>query len=106
VGLARYVGVDLSSAALQRAQAFGLSGCEFVRGDFETWLPTERFDVVVFNESIGYARDPAATVRRFFRLSHFSPWLHSVILPQRQLHGHLAADRRRRRNHPSRRDPQ
>jgi len=66
VGPARYVGVDLSSAALQRAQALGLSGCEFVRGDFETWLPTERFDVVVFNESIGYARDPAATVRRFF----------------------------------------
>jgi SAM-dependent methyltransferase len=63
---ARYVGVDLSSAALQRAQALGLGGCEFVRGDFETWHPTERFDVVVFNESIGYARDPAATVNRFF----------------------------------------
>jgi SAM-dependent methyltransferase len=65
VGPARYVGVDLSGAALQRAQALGLGGCEFVHGDFETWLPTERFDVVVFNESIGYARDPAATVRRF-----------------------------------------
>jgi len=62
---ARYVGLDLSRAALQRAQALGLGGCEFVHGDFETWLPTERFDVVVFNESIGYARDPAATVRRF-----------------------------------------
>jgi SAM-dependent methyltransferase len=62
---ARYVGVDLSRAALQRARALGLDGCEFVRGDFETWRPNERFDVVVFNESIGYARDPAATVRRF-----------------------------------------
>jgi SAM-dependent methyltransferase len=65
VGPARYVGVDLSGAALQRAQALGLGGCEFVRGNFETWLPTERYDVVVFNESIGYARDPAAIVRRF-----------------------------------------
>jgi SAM-dependent methyltransferase len=63
---ARYLGMDLSGAALQRAQALGLEGCEFIRGDFETWLPNERFDVVVFNESIGYARDPAATVRRFF----------------------------------------
>jgi SAM-dependent methyltransferase len=62
----RYVGLDLSSVALQRAQALRLEGCEFVRGDFETWLPIERFDVVVFNESIGYARDPAATVQRFF----------------------------------------
>jgi SAM-dependent methyltransferase len=66
VGPARYVGVDLSSAALQRARALGLGACEFVRGNFETWFPTERYDVVVFNESIGYARDPAATVRRFF----------------------------------------
>jgi SAM-dependent methyltransferase len=64
-GPARYVGLDLSSAALQRAQALGLGGCEFVHGDFETWLPTGRYDVVVFNESIGYARDPAVTVRRF-----------------------------------------
>jgi SAM-dependent methyltransferase len=61
----RYLGVDLSGAALQRAQALGLGGCEFFRGDFETWFPAERFDVVVFNESLGYARDPAATVRRF-----------------------------------------
>jgi SAM-dependent methyltransferase len=68
----RYVGVDWSTAALQRAQALGLDGCEFVRGDFETWLPTERFDVVVFNESIGYARDPAMTVRRFFDRLNFS----------------------------------
>jgi SAM-dependent methyltransferase len=65
LGPARYVGLDLSSAALQRAQALGLGGCEFVHGDFEKWLPTGRFDVVVFNESIGYAHDPAATVRRF-----------------------------------------
>jgi SAM-dependent methyltransferase len=63
---ARYVGVDLSRVALQRAQALGLAGCEFVCGDFETWLPNGRFDIVVFNESLGYARDPAAVVRRFF----------------------------------------
>ena len=62
---ARYVGVDWSSTALERAQALGLDGCEFVRGDFETWLPSGRFDIVVFNESLGYARDPAAVVRRF-----------------------------------------
>jgi SAM-dependent methyltransferase len=62
----RYVGVDLSRVALQRARALGLGGCEFVCSDFETWYPTERFNIVIFNESIGYARDPAATVSRFF----------------------------------------
>jgi SAM-dependent methyltransferase len=65
LGPTRYVGLDLSRVALQRAQALGLGGCEFFRGDFETWFPAERFDVVIFNESLGYARDPAATVRRF-----------------------------------------
>lgn len=64
---ARYVGLDLSTEGLQRARALGLEGCEFLLGDFETWRPIggETFDVVVFNESIGYARDPRATLVAF-----------------------------------------
>jgi hypothetical protein len=36
-----------------------------VEGDFETWRPTGRWSVIIFNESIGYARDPGATVDAF-----------------------------------------
>lgn len=63
----RYVGLDLSPEALRRARALGLSFGEFVLGNFETWrpAPAETFDVIVFNESIGYARDPAATLASF-----------------------------------------
>ena len=63
---ARYLGVDLSAEGLRRAQSLGLNGCEFVQDDFETWSPAGLFDAVVFNESIGYAHDPAAAVQRFF----------------------------------------
>lgn len=66
-GLKRYLGLDLSTEGLARARALGLAGCEFTVGDFETWRPPsgETFDVIVFNESIGYARDPGATVAAF-----------------------------------------
>jgi SAM-dependent methyltransferase len=67
----RYLGVDLSPEAVARARALGLPGMEFVEGDFETWRPAEKFDAIVFNESIGYARDPAATCRAF--AAHLTP---------------------------------
>lgn len=76
----RYVGVDLSSEGVARARAVGLPGGEFVEGNYETWRPEGRFDAIIFNECIGYARDPAATLSAFsahlapdglFFLSHF-----------------------------------
>ncbi|SDS64124.1 class I SAM-dependent methyltransferase [Opitutus sp. GAS368] len=61
----RYVGVDLSTAGLERARTLALPRVEFLLGDYETWRPAGRFDAIVFNESIGYARDPAATLAAF-----------------------------------------
>lgn len=63
----RYVGLDFSPEALTRARALGLGNCEFVQGDFETWRPVEKFDVIVFSESVGYAHDPGALVAAFLR---------------------------------------
>lgn len=62
-----YVGVDLSTEGLARARRLGLADAEFIEGNFETWRPVGKFDVIVFNESIGYARDPAAVTRAFAR---------------------------------------
>ena len=63
----RWLGVDLSPEGLSRARALGLDFAEFAEGDFETWRPPagEQFDAVVFNECLGYARDPRATVEAF-----------------------------------------
>jgi len=65
----RYLGVDLSAEGIRLARGLGLARCEFVEGDFETWRPAEKFDVIIFSECIGYARDPGALVAAFL------PWL-------------------------------
>jgi SAM-dependent methyltransferase len=61
----RYVGVDLSTEGLRLARGLGLARCEFTEGDFETWRPDEKFDVIMFSECIGYARDPGALTAAF-----------------------------------------
>jgi len=76
----RYLGADLSGEAVARARALGLPGMEFIEGNYETWRPEGRFHAIAFNECIGYASDPAATLAAFgahlepgglFFLSHF-----------------------------------
>jgi trans-aconitate methyltransferase len=60
-----YVGIDFSEEALLRARQAAWPHCEFVTGNFETWRPTGFFDAIVFNEVVGYARDPGALVAAF-----------------------------------------
>jgi SAM-dependent methyltransferase len=76
----RYLGVDVSEEGVARARGHGLARMEFTVGNYETWRPDGRFDAIAFNECIGYARDPAATLAAFaahlqpgglFFLSHF-----------------------------------
>lgn len=67
--LASYFGTDVSPIALQRAELLHRtnSSLGFARHDFETWTPTaDSFDVIVFNESLGYAADPLRTAKRFY----------------------------------------
>ncbi len=76
----RYLGVDVAPAAIERASALALPNMQFVVGNYETWRPEGAFDAIAFNECIGYAADPAATLQEFstrlkpgglFFLSHF-----------------------------------
>jgi trans-aconitate methyltransferase len=84
---ARYVGVDVSTEGLKKALSRGLARVEFLEADFESWRPTESFDAIIFNESIGYSRDPAETLRQFsahllhgglFFISHFQSGNHKA----------------------------
>src|SRR4051812_14861241 len=77
---ADYLGVDVSSEGVARSRALALPRMEFIEGNYETWRPDRPFDAIAFNECIGYARDPAATLAAFrpflkpgglFFLSHF-----------------------------------
>lgn len=73
---ARYTGLDLSEEGLARARSLNLpASTAFLHADFETWPSSQRtpssrtndstFDLIIFNESIGYARDPARVARSF-----------------------------------------
>lgn len=67
----RYLGVDISTEGLRLARELRLSRCEFAEGNFETWRPAEKFDVIMFSECIGYASDPGAVTAAF--AEHLAP---------------------------------
>ncbi|HEX3127388.1 MAG TPA: class I SAM-dependent methyltransferase, partial [Thermoanaerobaculia bacterium] len=59
----RYVGVDVSAEAIQRAA--GNEKTTFLCADAAVWQPEGTFDLVVFNECLEYFDDPLAVVRRY-----------------------------------------
>ena len=60
----RYVGVDFEEA-LSRATHLSDERTTFVSADMHEFVPEGRFDIIVFNESSYYFRDPADGVRRY-----------------------------------------
>lgn len=61
-----YLGIDLSPEGLRMAGELALQEARFQQANFEEWLPEKgAFDLILFNESIGYARDPLKTSCRF-----------------------------------------
>jgi SAM-dependent methyltransferase len=74
----RYVGLDLSTRALEIAaervrteipdgDGFAV---ELVQGSFDDYEPRASFDAVVFSESLYYAPDPRRTVQRYLGALH------------------------------------
>lgn len=68
--LAAYHGIDISDEAISRARFRAAASRPAVRpdlrtGDFESFEPRRRYDVIVFNESLSYAVDPLTVLRRF-----------------------------------------
>jgi len=64
-GYSRYVGVDLSEAAVEAGRAKPDPRAAFVAADAEAYTPSEAFDAIVFNECVYYFKDPLATVARY-----------------------------------------
>jgi len=64
----RYLGVDLSANAIQQArQRAVVDGVAFEVADSNVWEPSDRFDVVVFNESLYYLEQPLEVLARSTR---------------------------------------
>lgn len=66
-GFQNFLGIDLSPAAIQRAEALGIPGASFAAADLESFEPPGRYDTIVFNETLYYAKQPTQTLLRYAR---------------------------------------
>lgn len=60
-----YLGIDIAGEAVRQAREYAAPRAEFVVADFEQYVPSARFDVIVFNESLYYAPEPAPLLERY-----------------------------------------
>lgn len=63
--ISRYLGIDLSSEAIERAKLHSHPNVSFATGNFEDWQADARFDLIVFNDTLYYARHPVAVLDRY-----------------------------------------
>jgi len=60
-----YVGIDRSKEAIGRAASRQDEKTFFVLADVNVYLPTRKFDVIIFNESLYHIEDPISLVKRY-----------------------------------------
>lgn len=63
--IARYVGVDISAEAIRRARHRETDKVSFVCEDATQYYPTQKLDLILFNECLEYFEDPLGLVRRY-----------------------------------------
>lgn len=64
-GYSKYVGVDVSDEAINRACSKQDEKTFFVREDVNNYIPSELFDIIIFNEILYYFDDPLKVLRRY-----------------------------------------
>jgi 2-polyprenyl-3-methyl-5-hydroxy-6-metoxy-1,4-benzoquinol methylase len=67
-GYRRYLGIDVSETAIASASAMKDASTDFMAVPGEAFETEDRFDAVVFNESLYYFADCNATLQRYIRL--------------------------------------
>jgi 2-polyprenyl-3-methyl-5-hydroxy-6-metoxy-1,4-benzoquinol methylase len=64
-GYSTFTGIDLSQVAISGARLFETERVRFLQADMQTFIPQRSYDVIAFNESLYYAKDPAAVFARY-----------------------------------------
>ncbi len=62
---ARYLGIDPAAAAIAGAKRGAGPNARFQLASAESFATEERFEVIVFNESLYYCREPRATMEKY-----------------------------------------
>lgn len=65
-GYKYYLGVDISDLAIENARDKQNAKTRFVAGDLDNLAVEGQYDIVVYNESIYYLKDPVAAVKAAF----------------------------------------
>jgi 2-polyprenyl-3-methyl-5-hydroxy-6-metoxy-1,4-benzoquinol methylase len=63
----RYLGIDLSTVAVEQARSRAPRGARFEAADAATFDPRESFDIIVLNEMLYYMDEPEVVVERYGR---------------------------------------
>ncbi|WP_438479175.1 class I SAM-dependent methyltransferase [Oleiharenicola lentus] len=60
-----WLGIDVSDLAIAEAQAFANHRVRYLVADMTTFVPDQKFDVIIFPESIYYTDDRAGLLKRY-----------------------------------------
>ena len=63
----KYIGIDISKVSIKKASHLKDKSVSFQYGDMENYVPSEKFDIIIFNESLYYAKDPVQLMARYFK---------------------------------------
>jgi 2-polyprenyl-6-hydroxyphenyl methylase/3-demethylubiquinone-9 3-methyltransferase len=63
----RYLGIDLSSVAIEQARERAPRGARFEAADAASFNPSEQFDIILLNEMLYYMDHPEQIVERYGR---------------------------------------
>ncbi len=67
-GVDHYFGIDVSAEAIARAHSRPLPNVSFGVGDFSRWQTDAKFHVIVFNDTLYYAKHPIAVLERYVNM--------------------------------------
>jgi SAM-dependent methyltransferase len=65
LGYRRYVGVDISDVAIEKLRPYNDDRTSFCQANGDVYEPVGRFDVIIFNESLYYFREPVRSLERY-----------------------------------------
>jgi SAM-dependent methyltransferase len=65
LGYQRFVGIDISDVAIEKLRGHNDDRTSFLAADGDVYKPRGYFDVIVFNETLYYLREPMRSLERY-----------------------------------------
>lgn len=73
----KYVGIDISEVAIKKTAHLCNSNTQYICADMEKYSSDEKYDLIIFNESLYYSNSPLQLLERYVRF--LQPCGHFII---------------------------